>query len=444
MAPSDPLHFITILPAGRDYGANTWRLPDSPLARADRIAANFDTARISEAAKLDAVLYADIAFGVTPQFWEPRPPEDLEALTLLSAIAAVTDKIGLVPSLSTTFDIPWHVARRVLSLDHLSGGRAGWNIVATFSEPLARAISAAGLPPHFERYRRADEFTRIVTSLWDGFDGRAGEPDPTRRIFTPRDGIHPTTFQGEFFDVHGLLGATRSVQGRPVLFQAGSSPDGVDFAARHAEAVFTSQKDLDGAVEFATQLRSRAGVLGRRAPLTLPGLTFVIGSTEAEARRLEQQYIDAVVPSVWLDGYAATYFRPEDAARLADDLDAPLPPFVESVEGYQTAFTVARNQVRDKTMTVRDFLTLTVRGDQFAYWVGTPEQIAEKIIAWHGAGAADGFILVLFHQLNHQLQTFADEVLPILRRRGLFRQDYEGSTLREHLGLDLPAHAAAS
>lgn len=434
------LHLVTTVSSGRDKSANTWTLPEAPRTLAQRLAQNLETIRIAEAGKLDAVLYADIMFSADPQYWRPTPSVPFEALTLLSALAATSSKIGLVPSLSTTFDIPFQVARRVLSLDHLSGGRAGWNIVANFSEDLARAITPDGLPRHADRYRRAHEFTEVVKQLWDGFEDGASVLDVASQTFTDPEKIHPTEFKGEFFDVKGLLGSPRSEQGQPVIFQAGSSSDGIEFAAKHAEVVFTSQKGLDKSKLFRRQLADRARTHQRSAPIVLPGLTFVIGSTEEEARRTERRYLDAVIADAWLKNgsYLKTYFKPEDAAKLGADLDAPLPPFLDETEGYQTAFRVARQQVGERQITVRDFLDLTVRGEQFAYWVGAPEQIADQIEHWFQAEAADGFIFVEFHDINGQLKLFTEQVVPILQKRGLFRTEYEGSTLRDHLGLARP------
>lgn len=440
---SKSLHFVPILTAGRDYVGNTWKLPGSPIELKDRLEANFETAKIAEEGKLDAILYADIVFGTNGEFWKHLPPGDFEALTLLTAIAERTNQLGVIPSLSTTYDIPFQVARRVLSLDHISDGRAGWNVVATFSEQLARAVAGDSLPKHLARYQRADEFTSIVTSLWDGFEEDSTVADASTGIFTDPEKVHTTEFHGEHFNVSGLLGQTRSTQGRPVLFQAGSSEHGVEFAAKHAEVVFTSQKTLESSLEFTNTLRDKAFALGREtAPLTLPGLTFVLGSTEEEANRIEREYLDAVIPEVWLGShYATTFFAPEHSATLLDDLDAPLPPFLDSVEGYQTAFNIAKQQASEKNFTVRDFLHLTLRGDQFAYWVGTPEKIAAEIERWFTAGAADGFIFVLFHNVNAELKKFTDHVVPILQRKGIFREDYEGDTLRSHLGLEIPANS---
>lgn len=434
------LHFLTTLPSGRDGGASgatAWRLPEAPRTLQERVAYNFETVRIAEAGKFDAVLYADVVFGSNPDFWRGIPSVALEAVTLLSAFASVTEKIGLVTTLSSTFDPPFQVARRILSLDHLSNGRAALNIVTNFNEDLAHVNGLGSFPLHNDRYRKADEFANIVKALWDGFEDDAAVLDIETATFNDPAKIHPMAFKGEFFNVSGLLGQPRSVQGQPVIVQAGSSPDGVEFATKHAEVIFTSQKDYDKSIAFRRNAIERARELGRPAPPVLPGLNFIIGLTEEEARRTERRYIDASITPDWLRNslYVRTYFKPEDIEAIGDDLDAPLPPFLDHVEGYQTAFNTAKEQVGDRQITVREFFELQMRGEQFAYWVGTPEQIADEIERWFVGEAADGFILIGIHDLNAQLKLFTENVVPILQKRGLFRTDYEGTTLREHLGL---------
>lgn len=436
------LHFMTTLPSGREGGSTSWRLPEAPRTLQERIAYNFETVRIAEAGKFDAVLYADVVFGSDPEFWRRIPSTVLESLTLISAFASITEKIGLITTLSSTFDAPFQAARRVLSLDHLSNGRAALNIVTNFNEDLAAVNGLSAFPSHSDRYRKADEFAQIVKALWDGFEGDAAVLDIDTATFNDPRKIHPMEFKGDFFDVSGLLGQPRSVQGRPVIVQAGSSPDGIEFATKHADVIFTAQLNFENAVAFRKDAIRRVRAMGRQAPPVLPGLNVIIGSTDEEAQRLERRYIDAVISPGWIQNHliVKTYFNPADLAAIGDDLDAPLPPFLDHIEGYQTAFNNAKAQVGDRKISVREFFELQMKNDIFPFWVGTPEYIANEIERWFRQDAADGFILIGGHDLNAQLRLFTEQVVPILQKRGLFRTDYEGSTLRDHLRLPIPAN----
>ncbi len=329
---------------------------------------------------------------------------------MLTAVACATTRIGLVATASTSYDEPYNIARRFASLDLLSGGRAGWSIAAAPDPRAARSYRLDATADPASHYRRADECAQVVKGLWNGWHDDALVADPRSGRFVDTGKLRPLRHRGEFFSVHGLLNQPRSPQGHPVLMQAGAARDGGALAARHAEAVFSAARSLDQALADAQGLRQRARALGRDPDglRMLPGLATCIGGTEAEARRRRRELAELVPP-------------PRGRKRLAQRLG------VEAGEAPGEADDWEDGGERG--------------GGAHRELVGTPEQIADDIERWFRAGAADGFNLMP-DVLPGGLQDFVDGVVPILQQRGLFRGDYEGSTLREHLGLKRPGTAA--
>ncbi len=363
----------------------------------------------------------------------------LESTVLLGAIAARTTQIGLIGTASTTYNEPYNVARRFATLDHLSHGRAGWNVVTTAGDVAARNFGRDAALDHASRYRRAAEFVDVVLRLWDSWDDDALVADVDAGVLVDLERVDSIDHEGEHFRVAGPLTLPRSPQGRPVIVQAGASADGTAFAARYAEVVFTAAQELEAAVAHATDLRRRAVAAGRDPDriVILPGLVPVVGSTEAEARaRLDA--LAALAP----DGYAVG--RLAHALGVPPELlepDAQLPwselPALDRVPSSETFFRIVTDVARRERLTVRELAARFGGGVGHRVVVGAPEQIADAMESWFHAGAADGFNLIP-DAIPSGLRAFADHVVPELRRRGLVRRGYDATTLRGHYGLPVP------
>jgi len=434
------LHLNAFLMSTGHHEAS-WRLPESdPYATTD-VRHYQELARIAERGKLDSVFFAD-----SPQLWADigrRPSGSLEPTVMLTAIAAVTSHIGLIATASTTYNEPYNLARRFASVDHVSGGRAGWNIVTTAGIEAARNFNLDELPSHRSRYERADEFLDVARKLWDSWDDDAALGDKAGGVWGDNDRVRPIGHSGPNFRVAGPLNVPRSPQGYPVLVQAGSSEDGRDFAARHAEAVFTAQQTLADARAFYADVKLRAARAGRDPDSVkiLPGIVPVLGDTEAEAAELEAELDRLIVPEYARDQLAKTLrLRPADLP-----LDAELPadlPSEDEIEGAKSRYTLVVELARRERLTVRELIGRLGGGRGHRTFTGTPEQVADAIEEWSEAGAADGFN-IMPAVLPSGLTSFVDKVVPILRERGLFRHDYEGTTLREHYGLARPVNQYA-
>ena len=357
----------------------------------------------------------------------------LEPFTLLSALAAATERIGLIATASTTFDEPFHIARRFASLDHISGGRAGWNIVTTSNPDAALNFGLEDHVEHDERYRRAREFFDVVTGLWDSFADDAFIRDVGRGIYFDPNRMHVLDHKGEHLSVRGPLNIARPIQGWPVIVQAGASDAGRQLAAETAEVVFGAQGTLVAGQRFYADVKGRMQKLGRpRDHLKiLPGAFVVVGETVEEARR-KRAHLDSLVH---YDSAIASLSIAigHDASRF--DPDGPLPEIPEtnaSKSGRERVIELAK---REK-LSVRQ-LAQRLGGYGGLAFVGTPASIADEMEEWLLSEGSDGFN-VMFPYLPGGLEDFVDGVVPELQRRGLFRRDYEGRTLRENLGLPRP------
>lgn len=431
------LHLNAFLMSTGHHEAS-WRLPESnPFAHTE-IAHYQRLAQIAERGKLDSIFFAD-----SPVLWGQvgrRPSGSLEPTVLLTAIAAATERIGLIATASTTYNDPFNLARRFASVDHASGGRAGWNVVTTAGPDAAKNFGLDDQPVHSERYERAAEFLEVAQKLWDSWDDDAPLGDKEAGVWGDNDKVRPIDHVGRFFQVRGPLNVPRSPQGHPLIVQAGSSEDGKSLAARYAEAVFTAQQTLAEAQAFYTDLKARTARLGRDPDTIkiLPGIVPVIGSTEAEANALERQLDELIVPEYAREQLAKTLrVRPEDLP-FDEQLPADLPS-EDEIEGAKSRYTLIVTLARREGLTVRELIGRLGGGRGHRTFSGTPEQVADAIQSWFDAGAADGFN-IMPAVLPSGLEAFVDHVVPILQQRGLFRTEYAGSTLREHYGLARPAN----
>ena len=393
-------------------------------------------AQAAERGVLDSIFLPDSP-GVAEFRSEYLPGAGLDPLQLLSAVATATEQVGLIATVSTTYSYPWDVARRVATLDFLSRGRAGWNIVTTVEPAAAGNFGDQPHPPAQDRYQRAGEYVEVVLKLWDAWEDGAAVMSRASGQWADPVRLHPPRHHGKHFDVSGYLPFPRSPQGHPFLTQAGSSPAGMALAARYADAVFTPLADIAAGVAFRQNLRAQAAACGRDPGhvRVLPGLSFLIAGTDAEAAALREQ----------LEAAASGEFRWRNLANLAGldytaiDPDAPFPPGLLA-GAPKTSFGTAiyRMAAEDPAATFRAVarkLSALPGGLDFT---GTPEGMAQLIIDWWDAGAADGFT-IMPNVLPGQLAAFTDHVVPILQKRGIARTEYAGTTLRDHVGLPRPA-----
>jgi FMN-dependent oxidoreductase (nitrilotriacetate monooxygenase family) len=432
-----PLHLNAFLMSTGHHEAS-WRLPESDPLAATSVAHFKQLARLAERGTFDSLFLADSP-AIFPEVGR-RPAGVIEPLTLLTALAGATDRIGLIATASTTYNSPYNLARRFASLDHVSAGRAGWNVVTTATVDAARNFGLDELPPHAERYARAAEFIDVALRLWDSWEDDAVIADKATGVWGDHDKVHPAAHRGRYFSVAGALNIPRSPQGYPLLVQAGSSQDGRQLAARYAEAVFTAQQTLAEARAFYADLKDRARRLGRdpAGVKILPGIVPVIGATEAQARARDAELAELIVPEHARLRLAQTLRVP--AADLP--LDAQLPadlPAEDEIEGAKSRYTLIVDLARREHLTVRQLIARLGGGRGHRTFAGTPEQVADAIEDWYRGGAADGFN-IMPAVLPSGLELFVDHVVPILRDRGLLRREYVGATLREHYGLPRPAN----
>ncbi|MBB6219433.1 LLM class flavin-dependent oxidoreductase [Rhizobium leguminosarum] len=431
---------INILHSG--FSPAAWRMEGSDPRASFDINHYIKVARIAEGAAFDAVFLADQA-AISDRI-DFRPLTSLEPTIVLALVAAHTERIGLIATASTTYNEPYNLARRFATLDHASGGRAGWNIVTSADLSQSRNFGLDRPVAHQSRYERAAEFATVVKALWDSWEEDAFIGDASTGRFVDPLRVHPIAHRGKHFSVHGPHNIPRPPQGHPVLVQAGGSDDGMELAAEHAQAVFSASQSFEEALAYAGDLRRRAERFGRAGSdiLVLAGLATIIGSTEAEARRRQEELRDLIPLEYSLARLSGVLqVDPKNLqldAPLPDDI--PLPP-----DGGHTFFRATVALARREGLTVRGLIRALNGGTGHRTIVGTPEDVADDIEKWFSAGAADGFNLMP-DVLPQGLEIFADEVVPILRRRGLFRQEYSGRTLRDHLGLARPVnpHAAAA
>lgn len=409
---------------------NAWRSEDVP----SDASINFDYLKsVAEKAENAAFSFLFVADGLYIN--EKSIPHFLsrfEPLTLLAALAPITSKIGLVGTVSTSYSEPYTIARQLMSIDHVSGGRAGWNVVTSPLEGSANNFSKDKHPEHSLRYDIADEHLRSVQGLWDSFEDDAFTRDKESGQYFDKNKMHELNFEGDFFNIAGPLNIERSPQGQPIIFQAGASPKGSAFAARHADAVFTNASTLEHAKESYDQLKQKAVDSGRSAGdiKVFPTLQPIVGKDHEEVRA-RYEYIKNLVTIDEALAYLGRYFDHHDFTQY--DVDAPFPELGDvGKNSFRSTTDDIKKRAKENNSTLRQVaMEETTRESAF---MGTYEEIADQIIEWIDNGAADGFVLIP-HVFGEIFEDFIDKVLPILVERGYYDLEYTGETLRDELGL---------
>lgn len=423
-----------------NYHVAGWRHPDSWTDAGSNVDRWIAFARRMERAKLDMLFIAD-GVGVSgadnpDRLSRTGVGDAFEPLTLLGALSAVTERLGLVATCATTYTQPYNVARMFASLDQLAHGRSGWNLVTGGNPDEARNFNMDSFVPATERYAQAEEFADVVLGLWDSFDEGAFIRDKARGLYLRPEAIHTLGHKGSYYKVAGPLGVARSPQGRPVLIQAGKSDSGKNLASRVADLIFTAAATLEEAQAFYADVRARAEAFGR-APgdlKVLPGISVYLGATEAEARRNFEE-LEALMP---IDVAVERLSRILGGVDLSGfELDKPMPPLEanQARMGTPVAYT---KLAQAGNLTLRQVALRSATSKDHLIAIGTVDQVVDTMERWFKEAGADGFNL-LPHTVPGALDDFIDQVVPELRRRGLFRTEYEGTTLRENLGLPVPA-----
>ncbi|MGP7734970.1 LLM class flavin-dependent oxidoreductase [Oceanimonas smirnovii] len=429
MSMNERMMHLNLFLFGCGHHRAAWRHPNSAVEQLGDIRYYERLAQTAERGKLDAVFFADgqstgnVADG---SYWF------LEPLTAMAAMSRATDRIGFISTVSSTFFTPFHAARMMASLDHISNGRMGWNVVTSMFDVEARNHGYEAMPAHAERYRRAEEFVEAVIKLWDSWAADALVMDRAGHYADP-DKVNPIHHNGEFFLVDGPLNVPRPPQGHPVLFQAGASEQGRTLAAQCAEAIYAVAYDLPAAQDYYRDIKRRVRAAGRSVDVPImPGLVTYVASTEAEAKA-KQRELDELLPADASLRQLGTYVG-QDCSGW--ELDGPVPalPSLDVFTGPKGRYATVLRIIETEQPTVRQLLGRLAAGGGHCTMVGTPESVADRMEQWFRNEGADGFNLMP-PSLPAGIEDFVDQVVPELQRRGLFRTEYEGSTLREHLGL---------
>lgn len=433
MAEQRQLRLGTIL-HGASGNMSAWRHPAAPADASINLDFVKETAHKAEAGKLDFLFVADGLYINEKSI--PHFLNRFEPLTVLSALASVTEHLGLVGTLSTSYSEPFTTARQFASLDHLSGGRAGWNVVTSPLEGSAKNFSRDRHPDHALRYRIADEYLRVVKGLWDSWEEDAFVRDKASGQFFDPEKLHAIDHRGDFFQVAGPLNIGRTPQGRPIIFQAGASEDGKKLAAAHADAIFTHQDTLEDAQAFYRDVKEQREAAGRAEDELhiFQGVSVIVGDDDEDAER-QYQTTAALVSVENALNYLGRYFEHHDFSQYP--LDAPFPELGDlGQNSFRSTTDAIKRDAKSRSLTLRQVaLEAASPRPRFS---GSPEQVADGLQRWFESRAADGFIIQ--GGTPESFTHFVDRVVPVLQARGLFRRDYPGRTLRESLGLTTPVN----
>lgn len=411
-----------------------WRHPDALTDASVNFGFYKQQAQKAESGKFDLVFIADGLYITEKSI--PHFLNRFEPITILSALASVTTHIGLVGTLSTSYSEPFNVARQFASIDMISDGRSGWNVVTSPLEGSAKNFSKAEHPSHPERYKIANEYLQVTRGLWDSWEDDAFVRDKESGVFFDPEKLHTLNHKGEYFSVQGPLNIARSRQGQPVIFQAGASEDGRAFAAKVADAIFAGHENIEDAKAYYADLKRRAVSEGRIPDevVILPGIAPIIGRTEEEAERKYQEVANLVTIDKALD-YLGRFFEHHDFSQYP--LDEPFPELGDfGSNSFRSGTDKIKQTAKEQNLTLRQVaLNVATPRNEFT---GTAEHVADRVQAWFEENAADGFIIAA--ALPKGLDDFVDLVVPILQERGLYRTEYEGDTLRANLGIPVPAN----
>ena len=438
MSTTKKLHFGAFMRPASIH-SSSWRYPGSYSDANFNFKHHIRFAQKLEEGLFDAIFMADhVSLLNMPEEALKRSATvaSLEPLTILPALAAVTEHIGLIATASTTYNEPYHVARKYASLDHISDGRAGWNIVTSANPLEALNFGLDEAVEHDTRYRRGREFYEVVTKLWDSWEDDALIRDTESGIFVDLDKLHPAKHKGEFYSVEGALNVQRPVQGWPLIVQAGASEAGRQFAAEVAEMVFSAASTIPSSQEYYADMKSRAKAYGRNPDhlKVFPGCFVYIGDTLQEAKDKKRKLDSMVDPSSGMGSLSVLLGC--DVSKF--DLDGPLPEIPETNAG-QTGRQKLVDMAKEDNMTVRELAQHIGGSFGSLEMVGTPEMIADEMEEWLMSNACDGFN-IMFPYLPAGIDDFVDKLVPVLQKRGLYRTEYEGKTLRENLGLPRPVN----
>lgn len=413
---------------------SAWRHPEIPSDASVSLPFYIQAAQKAEEGLFDLVFIADGLYINEKSI--PHFLNRFEPITILSALAAVTKRIGLVGTLSTSYSEPFTVARQFGSLDQISGGRAGWNVVTSPLEGSARNYGKTEHPSHDERYRIAEEYLAVTKGLWDSWEDDAFVRDKASGVFFDPSKMHRLNHKGAYFSVEGPLNIARSKQGQPVIFQAGSSESGKNLAAKEADAVFTGQENLEEAKTFYRDVKDRAVAFGRSRDdlVILPGIGPIIGRTQEEAERKYEEIANLVSIDKALD-YLGRFFEHHDFSQYP--LDEPFPDLGDlGSNSFRSGTDKIKRDAREQGLTLRQ-VALRSATPRPAF-IGTPQRIADLIQQWHEEEGADGFII--HSTFPSGLNDFVELVVPLLQERGIYRTEYEADTLRGNLGVPIPAN----
>lgn len=421
---------------GTGHHIASWRLPSVPRNVAENFGFFHEIASIAEKGKLDMLFFSDgLAFD---KHSHPAELVRFDPLTLIAALSVTTKNIGLVATATTTYNEPFHIARKLLSTDHLNGGRTGWNVVTSYYQTEASNFSMQNHLDHSFRYQRAGEFVDIVKGLWDSWEDGAIRSDKDSGKYFDENKLHALNYEGEYFSVKGPLNSSRSPQERPIIVQAGSSDAGINLASRTADVIFTAQQTLKEAQSFYKKVKDRVVEAGRSSDdvKIMPGISIYVAETEQEAKAKFNRMQDLITPEVSLQ-ILSEYLGNYDLSSYP--LDGPLPDHIPETNGNKSRRELLMNLAKRENMTIRDLAKYVAGSRGHRTIIGNPIQIADDMQKWFENGAADGFNLML-PSYPESLIDFVDLVVPELQRRGIFRKVYQGETLRENLYLKSPVN----
>lgn len=419
---------------GTGHHIASWRHKNVPAGGSEDIRFFQNLASIAERGKFDMLFLSDgLSFNGLSH---PAELVRFEPFTLLGYLSAVTTQIGLAATASTTYNEPFHIARKFSSLDHLNDGRTAWNVVTSYYESEAGNFNRDNHLDHSVRYDKAFEFVEVVKGLWDSWEEDALVRNKETGVYFDNEKLHALNHKGNYFSVEGPLNSSRSPQGRPVIIQAGSSDAGTTLAAKTADVIFTAQQTLEEAQAFYAIVKNKAIEYGRLPDQIkiMPGVSPIVGRTEKEAREKYQQLQELIVPEIGL-AFLSDYLGGIDFSNYS--LDDRLPEYIPETNGNQSRRQLIIDLARREKLTIRQLYQKVAgsRGHRIIF--GNPKQIADQLEEWIDKGGADGFNLMM-PTFPDALEDFVDLVVPILQERGVFRKDYQGSTLREYLGLSKP------